>query len=644
MASPTFLRTLASRVPSFPDARSRRGRGALLLVLLSPLTLALPPPVAPAKAAAPTVITVDPPNWFVGYSLSTIQLLVRGHDLTGAALVSDDPDVVVDGPQRVNADGVYLIATVRIADSATPGPVALRLTRGDASTAVPFELRAKLPREGRFAGLTPDDVVYLLMPDRFADGDTSNDETAGPGTTFDRSNPNYYHGGDLEGVIDHIPYLADLGATAVWLNPVMDNVDARQDYQPYHGYHATDYYRIENHFGTLDDYKALVEAAHARGLKVVMDHVANHTGPQHPWLDSYPTPTWYHGTPANHLTNPFDIRSVVSEIGDAGRRRATLDGWFVDLLPDLNQDDPDVAQYLIQNTLWWIETTGIDAIREDTLPYVPRTFWNRWMTAIKAEYPSFIVVGEVFDGDPAVTSFFQGGEARWDGVDSKVDTVFDFPFLFAVYGAAQGDFLAVLRVFSSDDRYPNPSILVPFVGNHDTERIFHRLVRNAKYVGVAQAILLTSRGIPQLYYGDEIAMDGGGDPDNRRDFPGGWPGDRKNAFTAEGRTKKQNKVFNYLKLLIAVRKATPALTGDTTIPLGSTGANVAYLRRNGDEQALVVVNASTAAAVLQVPVHGVLPNGLVLKDALYGKIRATVSSGRLRVAMKPTSAAVLVPQ
>jgi neopullulanase len=620
-------------------------RFLLAIAVCAVAALPVAPVVEVRAGAPPVVVGVDPPSWFVDHSMADIQLLVHGSGLLGAELVSDDVQVAVV-ESRPNAAGTYLVADVAIAPDASAGPVGLRLVKNGQSSPVAFSLETRRSRQGRFSGLDRDDVVYLVMPDRFANGDAANDETLGPGTTHDRANPNYYHGGDLRGLTEKLPYLADLGVTAVWLNPIYENVDEAGAFQPYHGYHATDYYDVDNHLGTVDAFADLVDAAHSVGLKVVQDQVANHTSPNHPWVASYPTPTWYNGTPADHLTNPFDIPSVVNERGDSAARRATLEGWFIDLLPDLNQNDSDLARYEIQNTLWWIETTGIDAIRQDTLPYVPRAFWRTWMTAVKSEYPNFTVVGEVFHGDPAMTSFFQGGATRYDGVDSMVDTVFDFPLFFALSDVLAGgrDASGIVRVLNADAGYPDASVLVPFIGNHDTPRFVRTAGGSVKRLMLAQTVLLTMRGIPQMYYGDEIGLDGGGDPDNRRDFPGGFPGDPRDAFTREGRSKAQNKVFDHVRRLLALRASEPALRGPVVRPFFVGSTAVAYLRDNDGAKALVVLNASTAQQTIRPMVAPFVPDGTRLRDALKGKVKSKVKGGVASVTLPGLAAVILLPE
>ncbi len=590
-------------------------------------------PFSPAAPAAPVVGAVDPPNWWVGSAHDPVQILVRGERLAGAALRSDTPSVTVLR-QTVNAAGTYLIAYVHIERDAKPGRVALRVEGPDGSAPVPFELREPLPRAGRFGGLTPDDVIYLVMPDRFLDGDRSDDAP-----NVDRSLARAYHGGDLRGIRERLPYLKELGVTVVWMTPFYDNDDAKS---AYHGYHATDFYAVEEHFGTFDELVALVDEAHRLGIKIMQDQVANHTGDSHPWIAGPPTPTWYNGTPASHLDNNFRIDALVDPKSDAEVRRATLEGWFAGTLPDLDQNDEDAAAYLVQNSLWWIGRTGIDAIRQDTLPYAPRAYWSRWITALRAEYPTVTVLGEVFNDDPKIVSYFQGGVAR-DGVDSHVDTLFDFPLGFALVGyvTQQGDARHVADVLAADTLYTNPRLLVPFLGNHDTARAVSMLGGDPGRLRLAHTVLMTLRGAPQIYYGDEIGMAGAGDPDCRRDFPGGFPGDARDAFSDKGRTPDERATFDNLRRAIALRRAHPALRGATTKVLVADGPRLAYVREGDGERALVAVNASDVPIDLDLDTSNAFADGHTLTDAVDPSRRVTVRAGRAALRIAPRSAAVL---
>src|SRR5262249_44618534 len=430
-------------------------------------------------AQTPEVTKVEPPNWWAGHSINPVRLLIRGRNLVGAR-VEPRGEGIKAGSTVVNRSGSYIFVDLLIDPRISPGPRQLLVTTPSGSALAPFEISPPLERAGRFQGLTPDDVVYLIMPDRFSNGDTSNDDPPRSHGLLDRSKPRFYHGGDLQGIIDHLDYLKGLGVTAIWLTPVYDNADHlnyREQYgegpiTDYHGYGAVDFYAVDEHLGTMAKLREFVNRAHQMGIKVIQDQVANHTGPYHPWVADPPTPTWFNGTEANHLSCDWQTWTLNDQNASYEIQRRVLEGWFVNILPDLNQNDPETARYLVQNTLWWLGMAGFDAIREDTVPYVPRGFWSAWTRAIKREYPSANVVGEVFDGNPALVSFFQGGRPGFDGVDTGLDTLFDYPLYFQIRSAfAQGNSVRdVARALASDRLYPNPNALVTFLGCHDVPR------------------------------------------------------------------------------------------------------------------------------------------------------------------------------
>jgi glycosidase len=601
-------------------------------------------------AAPPEVTKVEPPNWWIGHSINPVRLLIRGHNLEGARAAATGPDVVV-GLTRVNAAGTYASVDVSIVRGAKPGPHPLRLATAGGEAAVPFEVLDPLPRDGRFQGFSPDDVIYLIMPDRFANGDPSNDDPAVSHGLFDRQKARYYHGGDFQGIIDHLPYLKDLGVTAVWINPVYDNVNhsnERERYQnqgitDYHGYGAVDFYGVEEHFGTLAKFRELVDAAHRLGIKVIQDEVANHTGPYHPWVKDPPTPTWFHGTEANHVANTWQTWTLVDPHATAELRAPTLDGWFIDILPDLNQDDEEVARYLIQNTLWWVGISGLDGIRQDTLPYVPRRFWREWMAAIKREYPGLRVVGEMFDGDPGLVSFFQGGKARFDGVDSGVDTVFDFPTHFAIRHAfAEGKPVRDLAVMTAHDYlYPDASMLVTFLGLHDVGRFMSDTGATAQGLELAYTFLMTARGIPMIYYGDEIGMRGGGDPDNRRDFPGGWREDARNAFTSAGRTEEQQAIWDHVRHLARLRRELEPLRRGPMVNLCVSEQSYGYARTGPSGPVVVLINNAAGAADVSCDLSPLgLADGARLTDRLGAAPELQVAGGQIHVRLPARAAGI----
>ncbi len=603
----------------------------------------------PLLSAAPAVTSVEPPNWWMGLSVKPLRVLIHGSGFAGARLVPMTHGTTV-GRVQVSASGTYLFADVNVLSA---GSHPFRLITASGSVKVPFEVLPPPVHTDRFQGFSPDDLIYLIMTDRFADGDPSNDDPAVSHGLFDRSKPHFYHGGDFQGIQDHLPYLKDLGATALWLTPIYDNVnhlntrelDGGRPVTDYHGYGAVDFYGVEEHFGNLNTFRRLVDAAHAQGIKVILDMVANHCGPYHPWVADPPTPTWFHGTPQAHLKETWQTWTLLSSTASPALQKPVLDGWFANILPDLNQDDPEVARYLIQNTLWWIASSGIDGVREDTLIYVPRRFWRDWMAAIKRDFPRFRVVGEAFDEDPALTSYFQGGNGHADGVNTGVDSVFDFPQYFAIRKAfAQGQSLqGVASVLTHDYLYPNPSMLVTFLGLHDVSRFMQEKGAGFDGLRLAYTFLLSSRGIPMIYYGDEIGMRGGPDPDNRRDFPGGWPGDEKNKFEPEGRTGDEHTLLSHVRRLADIRRRYPALRRGSISLLAATEQMFAYSRTDGQQSVLAVLNNATQAGELEIDVSPTrFHDGDQLHDLLGLGPDLPVVKGKVTAKLEPRSGALYV--
>ncbi len=576
--------------------------------------------------AQPTLTKIEPPNWWPGHTLNPVRLLLRGNHLQGAGLEVSGGLTIAH--TLVNAKGTYLFCDLTIPEDATPGErtITVRTTEGTAT--IPFRVDAPLPAKGRFQGFSSDDVIYLLMPDRFSNGDKSNDDPAISKGLFNPNDPQMYHGGDLQGVIDRLPYLKTLGITAIWMTPVYENVNELNFKQAingkpradYHGYGVTDYYGVEEHFGNVALFRKLTDSAHALGIKVIQDQVANHTGPYHPWVANPPLPDWFHGTAANHVDETWQIWTLNDPNASASVTRPVLDGWFNNVLPDMNQENAEVAQYEIQNALWWVGVSGIDGIRQDTLPYVPRGFWKPWSAALKRQYPDLRVVGEVFDQDPALTSSFQTD-------DTGIDSVFDFPLYFKLREVfAQGRQVeAIPKVLAHDGLYRNAGSLVTFLGLHDVARFLNE--KNATVNSLKQAFtcLLTTRGIPMIYYGDEIAMRGGEDPDNRRDFP-------VSAFL--NRQGEQAEVYNHVRTLLGLRASHIALRQGTTANLAVQPDQWIYTRTAEEEIALVAINTAAAEVTLQVP----LRRGGVLESAFGPMKQVNIDSGTADIRMPAHSA------
>ena len=434
---------------------------------------------ASVAAQTPEILKVEPPSWWIGSSLNPVRVLIQGRNLRGALVQAVGSGFRIVGAPKINQNGSYMFVDLAILPTARPGERTLKISNQNGSAQARWEILPRLNRSGSFQGFSSDDVMYLVMIDRFSDGDQGNNDPPRSRGLYDRQNKYYYHGGDLQGVIDHLPYLKDLGVTALWLTPWYDNYDRLNEIElkegkpctGFHGYNPQDFYSVEEHFGSLQKLQELVSAAHKLGIKIVQDEVVNHTGPYHPWVDDPPTPTWFNGTKQKHLANVFQTWTLHDPRPVALLKKETMEGWFLDFLPDLNQNDSEVSQYLIQNTLWWIGVTGTDGIRMDTWQYVPNTFWHQWTTAVKREYPKFTVVGEVKDGDVIHTAYFQGGTVR-DGADSGLDSLLDFPLFYSIRHAfAEGKKLdEIPKTLAKDYLYSNPDILVTLLGGHDDGR------------------------------------------------------------------------------------------------------------------------------------------------------------------------------
>ncbi len=602
--------------------------------------------LAVAPAQTPIVQRVEPPNWWIG--LPDPMLLITGEHLAGIRASTRTPGIRI--VRRLDGiGGRYEFIWLEITN-ASPGTVSLDLANEDGHQQVDLRLEPRDPAAetgkegGGFNGFGPEDVIYLIMPDRFDDGDAGNNFPAAG--AYDRSAPRSYHGGDLRGIQQRLPYLKDLGVTTIWITPVYQNDDRTG--RDYHGYGAVDLYAVEKHLGTLADYRALVKAAHKQGMKVLLDIVPNHVGPTHPWLENPPTDRWFHGTRVKHLATGSSFAAEADPHGSLSEKREVVEGWFAGILPDMGTDDPITAQYLRQNALWWAETGGLDGFRIDTFPYVDRRFWHDFHADLHHTYPRFRTVGEVFNPDPTVTAFFVGGKTT-EGIDTGLDTVFDFPLYSTIRkvvlrNASAKELEDVLRC---DWMFPHPENLVTFFGNHDTKRFMGEPGATTQKLELAFSLLLTLRGIPEIYYGDEIGMPGGDDPDNRRDFPGGFPGDKRDAFTAEGRTPEEQSVFTHVRNLLRLRREHPALRGGELIHIFGNDQALAYVRQYSGsenlraEQLLMVMNNADESRNVEFNIRDTPIAKTRSVTALMGTGAAEVMNGtEIRVPVAPRSLAI----
>ncbi len=591
----------------------------LFLLLLSSPTTAQNSTAAQKKAnnriATPNVTRIDPTNWFADMQDPTLQLMVYGKDIKFADITTDYPNVKIDSLVRLDSPN-YLLVYLNL-KGAKPGEVTLTFSnKNGKKTTKKFQLKAREMAGADRKGFDISDVLYMLMPDRFANGNPKNDVIKGMEDQLcDRNEPSLRHGGDLEGLRQHLDYFTDLGVTALWLTPVLEN-DRPADggkYSTYHGYATTDYYRVDPRFGTNEEYKALVDECHKKGLKVVMDMIFNHCGDYHPWakhtridengktIKDYPSKDWFN-SPNYGLQTSYKLTPVLDPYASKVDMKETVDGWFVASMPDLNQRNPHVIKYLIQNSIWWIETVGIDGIRMDTYPYADRQAMADWMKVLNKEYPNFNTVGETWVTEPAYTAAWQK-DSKLSDINSNLKTVMDFAFFDRLSQAKNEEtddwWKGWNRIYNSlcyDYLYTDPSSVMAFIENHDTDRFLGN-GKDSTALKQAYALLLTMKRIPQLYYGTEILMNGTKektDGNVRQDFSGGFPGDKVNKFTNEGRTKAENAMFDWTSRLLHWRQNNDVIiNGSQTQFIPQHGVYVLARQHNG-KTVLTILNGKKA--------------------------------------------------
>ena len=589
-----------------------------LLLLSSPMT-AQNSTAAQKKAnnriATPNVTRIDPTNWFADMQDPTLQLMVYGKDIKFSDVTTDYPNVKIDSLIRLDSPN-YLLVYLNL-KGAKPGEINLTFSnKNGKKTTKKFQLKAREMAGADRKGFDISDVLYMLMPDRFANGNPKNDIIKGMEDQLcNRNEPSLRHGGDLEGLRQHLDYFTDLGVTALWLTPVLEN-DRPADggkHSTYHGYATTDYYRVDPRFGTNEEYKALVDECHKKGLKVVMDMIFNHCGDYHPWakdtridengktIKDYPSKDWFN-SPNYGLQTSYKLTPVLDPYASKVDMAETVDGWFVSSMPDLNQRNPHVIKYLIQNSIWWIETVGIDGIRMDTYPYADRQAMADWMKVLNKEYPNFNTVGETWVTEPAYTAAWQK-DSKLSDINSNLKTVMDFAFFDRLSQAKNEEtddwWKGWNRIYNSlcyDYLYTDPSSVMAFIENHDTDRYLGN-GKDSTALKQAYALLLTMKRIPQLYYGTEILMNGTKtetDGNVRQDFPGGFPGDKVNKFTREGRTKAENAMFDWTSRLLHWRQNNDVIiNGSQTQFIPQHGVYVLARQHNG-KTVLTILNGKKA--------------------------------------------------
>ena len=503
---------------------------------------------------------IDPPHWWVGMNDNTLQLQVYGKDIKSADVVVDVDGVKVDSVARLDGSDDYLFLYLNIADDVKPGDIPVVFKKGKKQLKINYNLRSRAAEPKGAQGFSAADVMYMIMPDRFADANPENnkiDSMKFP-VGANRQNLNVRHGGDIEGIMNHIDYIDSLGVTAVWVNPVLEN---DMPGGSYHGYATTDYYKVDPRLGSNEDYAAMIDALHRRGIKTVMDMIFNHCGSEHVWFRNRPSSDWFN-FPDGYVQTNYRLSTITDPYASDYDKRLTVDGWFVEEMPDLNQNNPHLMKYLIQNSIWWIEEVGIDGIRMDTYPYADADQMGGWINAVKAEYPDFNIVGECWFAEPAGEAYWQAmSKLSINGENTYLPAIMDFPLMvksrdMAPYKEQTDPWNGLNKIYDHlalDYIYPDPLQLLRFLDNHDTERFILEEPETLAQWKQAIALILTVPGIPQIYYGTELLMSGDrrpGDGNVRRDMPGGFPGDKVNAFTRHGRTDKQNEAFDFMSKIL----------------------------------------------------------------------------------------------
>ena len=557
----------------------------LITILLFLITL---------NVIAQEVSRVEPPNWWAGMKSTDLQLLVYGNDISKADVSLSYPGVDIVSVSKVENPN-YLFVDLKLAKDVKPGSFNILFKTGDKEVAsYKYELLEREEGSANRRGFNSSDVIYLITPDRFANGDPGNDEVKGMREGLNRDDKWGRHGGDLRGIINSLDYLKDMGFTAVWLNPVLEN---DMEKESYHGYACTDFYKVDRRFGTNDEYRELNEELDKRGMKLIMDLIFNHCGSEHWWMHDMPMKDWINNYPDMKITNH---RRTVNEDPHASESdiKGMVEGWFVPTMPDMNQKNPFLAKYLIQNSIWWVEYVGLEGIRQDTWPYPDKNMMSEWTKELLEEYPDFNVVGEEWTTNPAIVSYWQKGKYNADGYKNYAPSMMDFPLQSAVSEGLRNEeswdrgLIQIYDALANDFLYPAPDNLTIFPDNHDMSRFYVQVGEDVDLLKMGVAFYLTTRGIPQIYYGTEILMrhEGSEHGDIRADYPGGWKGDKVNAFTGEGLSAGAKDMRNYLATIQNWRKTSTAVHDGKLIHYIPEDGTYTYFRYTDDEAVMVILN------------------------------------------------------
>lgn len=566
---------------------------------------------------------VEPMNWWVGMKNPSVQLMVHGEGIATSEISLSYPGVTIKSVSRQdNPNYVFINLTIAPETQAGTFPIQLKKSKKEFTT-FNFELQQRSTGSANRKGFDASDVIYLITPDRYANGNPANDAVQGMKDLPNRSDKNGRHGGDLQGIGNHLDYISKMGFTAVWLNPILENNMTRTSY---HGYSTTDFYKVDPRYGSNQEYREFAKTVHEKGMKLMMDMIFNHIGSEHWWMSDMPSADWLNFYPdmkrSNHR-HSVNQDPYVSEVD----KRLMTDGWFDKTMPDLNQRNPFLTNYLIQNSIWWTEYLGLDGIRMDTYPYPDKYAMAEWTKRMLDEYPGFYIVGEEWTMNHAMMAYWQKDKVNQDGYVSSLPGLMDFPLNDAVIRSLKdpdsNGLLPMYEDLANDFQFPHPEKLVVFPDNHDMSRFFTQLGENFDWFKLGIAYYATTRGIPQFFYGTEILMTNAGPKDDgiiRSDFPGGWEGDPVNAFTGMGLTAQQKQAQEYFSKVLNWRKTSETVhTGKLKHFVPNDGIYV-YFRTNETEKVMVILNKNNEEKTLATDrFNEVMGNCTTGKEVISGR-------------------------
>lgn len=546
---------------------------------------------------------VEPLHWWVGMENPEVQIMIYGEDISNLTPQIDYEGVKIKRVQKVENDN-YLFLYLDISRDTEAGEMEISFTsNGQQELSYSYQLKEREQSSANRKGFDASDVMYLITPDRFANVNPDNDELEEYEDGLDREDDYGRHGGDLQGIIEHLDYIEEMGFTAIWLNPVLENA---MEESSYHGYATTDYYKIDPRFGSNELYKKLSEEAEKRGIKLIMDQIMNHSGSNHWWMDDLPTKDWIHYPDEYQETTHRRTTLHDPYASDIDKKQFT-DGWFVRTMPDLNQDNPLLADYLIYNSIWWIEYADLDGVRHDTHPYPGQEFTEKWICRVMEEYPNFNIVGEEWSVDPLVIAKWQRGSDIPTDFSSCLPSLMDFPIQTTLVDALNSEedwgsgFATLYETLSFDYAYADPLNMVIFPDNHDMDRFFRQVNQDFDLYKMGLTYIMTMRGIPQFYYGTEILMSNEKEHDHgqiREDFPGGWDTDDTNAFTGEGLESDKKEAQDFVKKLLNWRKESPVIHSGELMQFAPEDGTYVYFRYNDEESVMVILNKNEEAVTL----------------------------------------------